>query len=325
MKWLDRFDEGGKVSFPVSPYLQNIFHIDVAPGTTKDTAGYLSMLKLMKDNGNPNVIYTDKGTALAKYRPKGFKSQYNEDTNTIGLEKVEKPFPFLLNELAHSRQFQLEGWKDKPHPEEDKLRKQYQNMRLMTTEQKAQDWYDKNYYKTPGTNEYNAHVEIAPQLYKDYQRMRDSTMNNMPHFPDGGKVDNTGHAPYIEGDRYFLPEEANIHKTSPYNNTPFGIKGMSMVQNSDQKHAEDLLRISSLALPALSFEEIPSKFPFETPMSRFPITQLSKSKTALTNLKGTMEKELPLSKEEEIWRNIKNIGKNRKFGGVVNNNWLDHI
>lgn len=356
--WLDNYKmpDGGKVDFPTNRSLQSIFHIDNQAGTTRDTAGYLSALKLAKDNGNPNIILNSNSPKLDRYAKKGDRSQYIADNNEIVLEQQPNAFKYFINELAHSKQYK-DGWNKQPHPVQDRLFKQYENLRLNTSEQEAQDWYHKNMYTTPGTQEYNAHIEVAPKLYDDYTKMRDSTLKNMPQFfkkemvaskfGDGGKVDNTGHAPYIDKDKVDFKRKQQEFKQDniPYKAHQAINNQVETEQNIDNtlKWLDRGINVAAMAYPALrankirqiaTNEIIPEIVPIvekEVPqMYKLPIYSQQPLKPLPEHLKATLigklEKDPPLSKEEEIWQNIKNIGK-REMGGQIssrtNTKWLD--
>ena len=143
--------------------LKQYYNIDKNTGNKKDSIRYLAGLQLLKQNGEPNIDFNTKN--LTKERPVGFKSNYNVNRNTINLEPKDKKA--LLAELAHSKQYVIDNF-DNNNPVQLKLEKQYSDIYKTEGPQAAQDFHDKTYYSTPGTDEYNAHKEIQPLLEKQY-------------------------------------------------------------------------------------------------------------------------------------------------------------
>ena len=154
-------------------------------------------------------------------------------------------------------------------------------------------------------------------------------------YSDGGRVDNTGRAPIQIWDKHLHPKETFINN----DDTPWNVK--DAIHNKRETDAsvdkwinriDNGIGVAAIAYPLLRADKAEQILAKEITSVKTPVPNYSQipMKELPEHLKpwltGKLEKDAPLSKEEEIWQNIKNIGK-KQMGGTISsrteNNWLN--
>jgi hypothetical protein len=210
----------------------------------EDTAQYLAALQLLKENGNPYITQNqweeDEYRARTSTGNLKYTSNFSPSENRMYLEPYKESA--FISELAHAQQ-QKEGWEENPSVRQQ-LEQNYNKELKINPKLAYNEYYDNNYYGTPGSVEHDAHTVRQPILNDRYRFLQDSFFNQLPFmsFKPAGIVEaeekrkNAFNQPYYKG-RYGKVRETinkgvdNILGTDFYTNLAYKNGGLLKAQN----------------------------------------------------------------------------------------------